>query len=302
MSCRPTRKLLRNRPHLTMPKFAYFGTPYVARDTLAQLVAVGYVPAVVITSPDARRGRGLMETPPATKVWAQEHNLPVLTPEKLDAVFLEELRTYGCEYGIAVAYGKIIPQAVLDAFPRGILNVHYSLLPAYRGASPVEMALWNGDTVTGVTVQQMAYELDSGDILSQEELAIEPDDTTLTLRPRLIDLGADLLIRTLPAFLAGAVAAIAQDGARATRAPKIRKEQGHLDLAANAEKNWNTYRALRESPGTYFFAEKDGKRIRVKVADAHYEGGEFRITRIVPEGKTEQDFSYLSQAGWMPVA
>ncbi len=285
-----------------MPKFAYLGTPYVARDTLAQLVAAGYAPTVVITSPDARRGRGLVETPSETKAWAEERGIPVLAPEKLDASFLERLRAYDCDYGIAVAYGKIIPQDMLDAFPRGILNVHYSLLPAYRGASPVETALWHGDTVTGVTIQQMVYELDAGDVLSQEEMPIQPDDTTRTLRPRLIDLGADLLIRTLPAFLEGTARAVPQDGARASRAPKIRKEQGRLDLAADPEKNWNTYRALRESPGTYFFAEKGGKRIRVKVADALYEGGIFRITRIVPEGKSEQDFSYLEQAGWTPVS
>ncbi len=285
-----------------MPRFAYFGTPYVARDTLARLYDADYAPAVVITSPDSRRGRGLVETPSETKAWAQERGLPVLAPEKLDDAFLAELRAYECDYGIAVAYGKIVPQAVLDAFPRGILNVHYSLLPAYRGASPVETALWNGDSVTGVTVQQMAYELDAGDILAQEESPIDPDDTTLTLRPRLIEQGASLLIRTLPAFLEGTLTPVPQDAARATRAPKIRKEQGLLDLSADPQRNWNTYRALRESPGTYFFAEKDGKRIRVKVADAQYAGSAFRIARIIPEGKPEQDFSYLAQAGWTPVA
>jgi len=282
-------------------RFAYFGTPYVARDTLAALVDAGYVPAVVITSPDAPRDRGMTLTPCETKAWALEHSIPVLTPAKLDDAFLAELSAYACDYGIAVAYGKIIPQAVLDSFPKGILNVHYSLLPAYRGASPVETALWNGDAATGVTIQQMAYELDAGDILAQQEAAIEPEYTTLTLRPKLIAAGAELLIKTLPSFIEGTVARLPQDGARATRAPKIRKEQGLLDLAADAQQNWNTYRALRESPGTYFFAEKEGKRIRVKVTDAALQGGQFVITRIIPEGKAEQDFSYLAQAGWKPI-
>lgn len=285
-----------------MAKFAYFGTPYVARDTLAALVEAGYVPGIVITSPDAPRGRGLERTPCETRVWALARGFPVLSPVALDVSFIQELSAYDCEYGIAVAYGKILPQALLDAFPKGILNVHYSLLPKYRGASPVEAALWNGDSVTGVTIQRMALELDAGDILAQREVPIDPEDTTLTLRPKLIRAGAELLIQTLPVFEADAIETKAQEEALATRAPKIRKEQGRLDLAGDALANWNTYRALRESPGTYFFAEKDGKRIRVKITDARYENGRFIVLRLIPEGKPEQDASWLSQAGWTPVS
>jgi methionyl-tRNA formyltransferase len=285
-----------------MAKFAYFGTPYVARATLAALVDAGYVPQVVITSPDAPRGRGLALTPCETKTWALEHGLPVLTPEKLDEAFIAELAAYGCEFGIAVAYGKIMPQTLIDAFPQGILNVHYSLLPKYRGASPAEAALRNGDVITGVTIQQMSFKLDAGDILSQQELTIEPTDTIRTLRPRLIQAGAELLIETLPDFLDGSATRTPQDESKATRAPKIQKGEGRLDLSGDPVQNWNTYRALCESPDTYFFAEKEGKRIRVKIADAQYSNGEFRVLRIVPEGKSEQDFSWLSQAGWQPVA
>jgi len=283
-----------------MLKFAYFGTPYVARDTLARLVDAGYVPSVVITSPDAPRGRGMELTPCETKAWALEHELPVLTPEKLDDAFLQELAGYGCELGIAVAYGKLLPQAAIDLFPKGILNIHYSLLPLYRGASPVESALRNGETVTGVTIQQMVLEMDAGDILAQEEMAIAPEDTTITLRPKLIEVGADLLIRMLPDVEAGTLKPIAQDAARATRAPKIKKEEGLLSLSGDAATNWNTYRAFRESPGTYFFANKGDKRIRVKIADAEFVKDAFMPTRIVPEGKPEQPFSYLAQNGWTP--
>lgn len=283
---------------LPMDKFAYFGTPYVARDTLASLVEAGYVPSVVITSPDAPRGRGLALVPCETKIWAREHGFPVLTPQTLDNSFIQELAGYGCQFGIAVAYGKIIPQALLVAFPKGILNVHYSLLPKYRGASPLETALWNGERVTGVTIQQMAFKLDSGDILAQREVPIEPTDTTLTLRPELIRIGADLLIQTLPAFIEGTARTRTQDETQATRAPKIRKEQGLLDLFADPYKNWNTYRALCESPGTYFFAEKDEQRIRVKIVDACLDDGEFKLLRITPEGKTEQDASWLERNGW----
>jgi methionyl-tRNA formyltransferase len=281
-------------------RFAYFGTPYVARDTLAALVAAGYEPEVVLTSPDAPKGRGQAVTPCDTKAWAEERELPVLTPASLDDAFCSSLASYDCDYGIAVAYGKIIPQKVLDLFPKGILNVHYSLLPRYRGASPVERALWSDDKVTGVTIQKMALELDAGDILAQREVPILSDDTTLTLRPRLIEEGARLLIETLPAYLAGDIAPAAQDPAQATRAPKIRKEEGRLLLSEDGRKNWNTYRALRESPGTYFFAHKDGKQMRFKVTRASFENGTFAIERVIPEGKGEQDYSYLASNGWMP--
>lgn len=284
-------------------KFAYFGTPYVARDTLAQLVDAGYTPTVVVTSPDAQHGRGMELRPCETKVWALDHDLPVHTPSKIDGEFLKELSSYDCDLAIVVAYGKLLPQTAIDLFPRGILNIHYSLLPLYRGASPVESALRNGDTVTGVTIQQMALEMDAGDILAQEEVAIAPTDTTLTLRPKLIEAGADLLIRMLPAVEAGTLTPVAQDAARATRAPKIRKEEGLLSLSNDAVTNWNTYRAFRESPGTYFYANKDDKRIRVKIVDAEFASGvlpAFRPTRIVPEGKPEQSFTYLSQNGWSP--
>jgi methionyl-tRNA formyltransferase len=284
-----------------MTKFAFFGTPYVARDTLRLLVEAGYRPEVVITSPDAPKGRGYELTPCATKVWALEQGLPVITPTVLDSSFITELAAYGCEYGITVAYGKIVPQAVLDHFSKGMLNVHYSLLPKYRGASPVEAALWHGDAVTGVTIQKMVYALDAGDIIAQKEVVIDPEDTTLTLRPRLIQAGAELLIETLPAYLEASIRPTPQDESLATHAPKIKKEQGKLTLSGDALKNWNTYRALRESPGTYFFAQKDGDQLRVKIIDAAYRNGAFCILRIVPEGKKEQDFSYLQQNGWKPL-
>ncbi|MEO6536877.1 MAG: methionyl-tRNA formyltransferase [Candidatus Paceibacterota bacterium] len=283
-----------------MSTFAYFGTPYVASETLAYLVEHGFTPKVVVTSPPAPKGRGLTLTPSETHTWAEEHRIPVLTPAKLDQAFTQELAAYGCDYAIVVAYGKIIPQELINAFPKGILNIHYSLLPKYRGASPVESALLNGERVTGVTIQQMVFELDAGDIIAQEEVAIDSNDTTLTLRPKLITAGADLLVRTLPSFTSGQVQPIAQDSSKATRAKKIKKEEGCLSLYGDSVINWNTYRAFRESPGTYFFAHKEDKRIRVKIVDAQCAEGAFQVTRIVPEGKNEQPFSYLADNGWSP--
>ena len=149
-------------------RFVYFGTPKVASDTLAQLIESGFVPTAVVTSPDAPRGRGLTLTPSPVKVLALEHSVPFLTPEKLDNETITIIRAYGCDYAICVAYGKIFPEELIQIFPKGVLNVHYSLLPKHRGATPLEAALLAGDTETGVTIQKMVCELGDRDTLSQE--------------------------------------------------------------------------------------------------------------------------------------
>ncbi len=274
-----------------MSKFMYFGTPYVARDTLALLVERGFVPEVVVSSPDAPKGRGLTLAPSETKEWALAHGLAVLTPTKLTPEVIDELKTYGCDYAVVVAYGKILPQALIDAFPKGILNIHYSLLQKYRGASPVEAALLNDEFTTGVSIQQMVYKLDAGDVLAQREVVIEPNETTRELRPRLVVLGAELLADTLPAFIEGKLVATPQDESVATFSKKIEKSEGELDLAGDAQMNWNKYRAYAESPGTYFFLERGAKRIRVKIVTATFSDRVFTPDRIVPEGKKEMAYT-----------
>lgn len=271
--------------------FAFFGTPYVARNTLAYLLEHGYRPAVVITSPDSRSGRGMNLTPCETKEFALAHGIPVLTPEKLNESAQAEIATYGGEYGIVVAYGKILPQALIEQFPLGLINVHYSLLPQYRGASPVEAALRSGDTVTGVAIQQLVRELDAGDLLAVQEVAIEATETTRELRPRLVQIGAELLVSILPSFEASTLARTVQDSTHATHAGKIDKSEGELDLSGDALQNWNTYRALAESPGTYFFVNRSDKQVRVKIVTASYGGTHFMPLRVVPEGKNEMNFT-----------
>lgn len=278
--------------------FVFFGTPYVARDTLAYLVSKGFVPKVVISSPDAPRGRGLVLTPSETKTWALEHNLQVYTPETLDADARKEVSKYGAEYAVVVAYGKILSKALIDAFPLGVLNIHYSLLPKYRGASPVEAALLNGDTVTGVAIQKMAVKLDAGDILAVRKMPIAPDDTTRELRPKLIEAGAELLCEMLPAFETGTLTPVPQDESSATYAGKIAKEDGRLLFADEPVELWNRYRAYAESPGTYFYMEKDGKQLRVKIRTATYRNGTFVPLRVVPEGKNETAYDELLKNGW----
>jgi len=276
----------------TSPRIAFFGTPYVARDTFAFLYEEGYVPSLVITSPDARRGRGLHFAPSETKEWAEAHTLVVVTPKLFDEHTVKEILAYKAELGIVVAYGKIIPTELIEGFPLGMLNVHYSLLPQYRGASPVETALLHGDTITGVSIQKLAPELDAGDIIAQREVSIKPEETILELRPRLIHIGAELLSDILPDFMAGKIAGTPQNHEKASLAGKIRKEDGLLVYGENHLKNWNKYRAYAESPGTYFF--QNGKRI--KITGAEYKDGSFVIKRVIPEGKKEMPYADFLRA------
>lgn len=267
-------------------KFIYFGTPKVARDTLAVLIERGFLPTLVITSPDAPQGRGLVLTPSPTKTFALAHNIPVLTPEKLDVGTITEISAQHCDYAICVAYGKIFPEELIASFPLGVLNVHYSLLPKYRGATPLEAALLAGEKETGVTIQKMVKELDAGDIIAQKATEIEVAETAKELRPRLITLGAKLLADTLPAYLAGDIMSSMQDASLASRSRKLKKEDGLLILDAPAEENWNKYRAYADSIGTYFFENEK----RMKITKASFTNGRFVIERVIPEGKREMDY------------
>lgn len=281
------------------PKFVFFGTPYVARDTLAHLVQCGYIPSLVVSAPDAPRGRGQRLTPCETKEWALLAGLPVITPEKISPEIVAQLLEEGATYALVVAYGKLLPQSLIDLFPLGVLNVHYSLLPKYRGASPVEAALLHGDTLTGVAIQKMVRELDAGDVLDAEEVSILPNETTRELRPRLVQIGAELLVTTLPRFLTGETLYTPQDPSLISHTHKIKKEDGELNLSEDATQNWNTYRAYAESPGTFFCMDLPagrpgaGKRIRVKIKTAQFDGKTFTPLRVVPEGKQEMDFNAL---------
>lgn len=268
-------------------KFVFFGTPEVSKRTLEILHEHGYTPSVVVTNPDAPKGRGLTLTPSPTKGWALAQSIPVLTPEKLDADARAAIAAYECKYALVVAYGKIFPEELIAQFPIGVLNVHYSLLPKYRGATPMEAALKNGDLVTGVTVQKMVKALDAGDILAQEETALPETETAKELRPRLIEIGANLLVASLPAFVDGTATFTAQDESLATRAGKFKKEDGQLDLKADARTNWNTYRAYADTIGTYFFTE-NGTRVKIKAAELA--SGQFRVLRVTPEGKSEMAY------------
>jgi methionyl-tRNA formyltransferase len=292
--------------------FIFWGTPDVASETLEILKKNGYMPSLIITSPDKPQGRKMLLTPPPVKLWAMENNVPYLQPEKLMKEELwDVLRTLGRSDGdgqrkfsaenfrgeqnipelfLVVAYGKIIPENIINLPKFGSINVHYSLLPKYRGASPVESAILNGDTETGITIQKMEYKMDTGPIIAQEKVEIEPDEKAPDLRKRLIKIGGELLVKTLKTPSASGHSPFAggekQDESQATYCKKIKKEDGLIDLNDNGVKNYNKFRAYATWPRTFFF--KDGKRII--ITDAVLENNQFVIKKIIPEGGKEIDY------------
>ena len=269
-------------------KIAFFGTPDITLPILDTLRDEGFLPTVIVTAPDRPQGRHMTITPPPAKVWALAHNIPVIQPEKLDAAFLEELSTFNIELSVVVAYGKIIPEVVITAPKFGTLNIHYSLLPKYRGASPVEAAILHGETETGVTIQQMVFKLDAGPILAQKTIPIGDTETAPALLEKLNTAAAPMLVEIVKQFASGAaVPAAAQDDSLATSCTRIKKEDGELLSTDTDDMKWYKYRAYFDWPGTFFF---DAEHKRVKITRARYENNTFIIERIIPEGKKEMDY------------
>lgn len=270
--------------------FAFFGTPKVASDTLEILLKAGYAPKVIITSPDKRSGRGMHTHETPVSLWAKSHDIKCLKPEKINDEFIEELRSFDLNLSIVIAYGKIIPQSLISLPHLGTINIHYSLLPKYRGASPVEESLLNGDSTTGVSIQQMEYVLDSGPLIAEKTVEIESTETKTKLLQRLTQIGGELLIDKLPQIFEKNIIPIKQDDNLATFCKKLKKENGLIDIHDNAITNYNKYRAFTDWPGVYFFVEKDNKKIRIKIKQARYENDSFIIERVIPEGKKEMSY------------
>jgi len=281
-------------------KFVFFGTPEVASETLEILKEHDYLPSLIVTAPDKPKGRKMVITPPPVKVWALNQsklgsgqaleNIPILQPEKLDDKFFFQLSTFNFQLFIVVAYGKIMPEKLINLPKMGSINIHYSLLPKYRGASPVESAILLGETETGVSIQKMEYKMDSGPILASEKTIINPDEKAPELRERLIKIGGELLVKILPDFIEGKIKLIPQDETRATFCKKIKKEDGLIDLNDNPIKNYNKFRAYTTWPRTYFL--KEGKRII--ITDAKLENGVFEILKVIPENGKEIKYNFIS--------
>ena len=231
-------------------KLIYLGTPEFAVPTLQACVAAGHKIASVVTQPDRPRGRGQHPAASPVKECALRLGLPLYQPERVRRPEAQDhLRSLAAEAMVIVGYGQIIPQSIIDMAPLGIINVHASLLPKYRGAGPIQWSIVNGETVTGVTTMRIDAGLDTGDMLLKAETEIGPEETAIELGRRLSLMGARLLVETLDRI--GEIVPEKQDPAQATHAPMLKKEDGLIDWNASAVAIHNRVRGLQPWPGAY---------------------------------------------------
>ncbi len=286
-------------------KVLFMGTPEFAVPTLEAVVAAGHEVVGVYTQPDKAVGRKQILTPPPVKVCAEKYGFPVFQPVTLrDGSAEENIKTLSPDIIVVVAYGKILPEALLSLPKYGCVNGHASLLPRHRGASPIQWSIVSGDKVTGVTTMYMAKGIDTGDMLLKAETEIGRDETAGELHDRLSVIGAELMVKTLKGLEEGTITPEPQDESEATHAPIIDKEMGYLKFDAPATDICNLIKGFNPWPAAYFTV--DGKRIKVfasKVSGktdkepgtvvrsdgeliiACAEGTSLSLTEIQPEGK-----------------
>lgn len=226
-------------------RIVFMGTPAFAVPSLEKLIEAGHEIVGVFTQPDKPKNRGMKLLPPPVKVCAQEHEIPVYQPTKLrDGTALAQIQALAPELIVVAAYGRILPDEILDYPNLGCINVHSSLLPRYRGAAPINWAILNGDEKTGVTIMHMATELDAGDIITQAETAIDPDEDAETLYQRLADMGGALLISAVEQLAAGTATRTPQEAAGVTLAPMLGRELSPIDWKRSAQEIHNQVRGL----------------------------------------------------------
>ncbi|HLJ14855.1 MAG TPA: methionyl-tRNA formyltransferase [Bryobacteraceae bacterium] len=243
-------------------RLVFLGTPQFAVPTLERVVEAGHEIAGVFTQPDRPKGRGHKESVSPIKQAALRLKLPVHQPERVRRPeVVAQLAALRADAMVVVGYGQIIPQSIIDLPKLGIINVHGSLLPAYRGAAPIQWAIARGETRTGVTTMRIDAGLDTGDILLQWETGIAAEETAVELGYRLAAAGADLLVETLAGLQSGAIMPEKQDNAKATYAPILKKEDGHIDWGLPALEISNRIRGFQPWPGCY--TEFRGQRLHI---------------------------------------
>jgi methionyl-tRNA formyltransferase len=253
-------------------RLVFCGTPQFAIPTLEQLIGAGHAIELVVTQPDRVRGRDHDPSPPPVKVLAAAAGLPVVQPEKIknNLELRARLEAIQPDAIIVVAYGRIIPDWMLQLSRWGNLNLHASLLPKYRGAAPIQWAVANGETVTGATTMRIDQGLDTGDILLQNTLPIEPDQTAEQLFPLLAQSGASLMLETLRGLEAGTINPVPQDHAGASLAPILEREDALVNFTRSAQEIYNRWRGFQPWPGAY----------------TYFRGKKLTLHRMVPAGTT----------------
>jgi len=279
----------------------FFGSPDFALPALRALLASGYDVVAVVTQPDRPAGRGRRLMPPPVKALALEHGLRVLQPAKVSApAVVAELRALAPDVGVLAAYGQLLKPPVLEVPRLGILNIHASLLPRWRGASPVTAAILAGDEDTGATIMRIVPELDAGPVLDAVRLRIDAADTAGTLTARIAEAGAELLLRVLPRYAAGELVPRPQDEALATYAPRVRREDARIEWAReSAEQVWRKVRAY--NPWPMAWTTVDGAPLRIVEALPLAGGKRYEAEPGTVYTFTRAEEPTLSEAGFCVV-
>ncbi len=271
-------------------KIIFFGTSNFAVPALKLLHEGGHEICAVVTMPDQPAGRKKVLTPPPVKIAAQDLELKVFQPETLkDDAFFETFSSWDCHIAVVAAYGKILPERYLNALKYGFLNIHPSLLPKYRGPSPVQTAIMNGDEVMGVTIMKLDKGMDTGPMLAQIKFHPAPDETFTDIHDKLAVLGGELLVETIPEYIAGRIEPAKQDDSGATITKMLNREDGRIDWSRPHKDIYNLIRALNPEPGTW----TTWKDKMLNIKSATIENGELNIKTLQLEGKKEttlQDF------------
>jgi len=262
-------------------KYIFFGTPEFAAIILENLIRAKIAPVLVVCNPDRPRGRKKIITPPPVKAIAMKSGIPVWQPEKLKVTECE-LMINNADFAVVAAYSKIIPRAVINLFPLGVVGVHPSLLPKYRGPTPIQSAILAGETKTGASLFLMDEEIDHGPIIAYSETAVSSSDTYETLHQKLADLSAEILITTLPEFIRGKIQVQPQNHNQATLTRKFTGQDGFIDLTReDPETIWRKIKALNPEPGAFTYYNKK----RVKLLEAELNNIQVTIKKIQVEGK-----------------
>lgn len=284
------------------PLFAFFGTPIMAVYVLDALEARGLLPALVVCTPDKPKGRGLELTPTPAKEWALARGIDVITPVSLkDLSAMPELTNTDWDIFVVAAYGKLIPKLVLDIPRRGCLNVHPSLLPKFRGPSPVVSAILADEHTTGVSVMLMDEQMDHGPVVAQGRIEFAPEDwpqRASVLTELLFTEGANLLAEVLPQWLAGEVTPVVQDELQVSLTKKFTPEDALVNPLGDAHQELLKIRAFDLGPRPYCFATlQNGQEARVVITDAEIQDGKLVLLKVIPEGKKEMAFEEFLRNG-----